>query len=99
MIGILLGPLVTLLLRHTASLLLQALGRDLRQRLPEVFAAIDAQVIGAMQAGASQVTQLFANAVQGALHRDASAVELRILALLFDPAAAASRYPHTTAQP
>ena len=40
MIGFLLRPLLSLLVRQLVILLLQALGRDLRQRLPEVFAAL-----------------------------------------------------------
>jgi hypothetical protein len=95
MIGFLLRPLLSLLMRQFVILLLQALGRDLRQRLPEVFAAIDAQVINAIQQGAGQVSLLFSLAVQRVVHRDPSALELRILTLLFDPAASA-RHAKTT---
>lgn len=97
MIGFLLRPLLSLLVRQLVILLLQALGRDLRQRLPEVFAAIDAQVIRAIQQGAGQVSLLFTLAVQQVVHRDPSTLELRILTLLFDPAASARHTKSTSA--
>lgn len=97
MIGFLLRPFLSLLVRQFVILLLQALGRDLRQRLPEVFAAIDAQVISAIQQGAAQVSLMFTLAVQHVVHRDPSALELRILTLLFDPAATARHVKPTTA--
>lgn len=93
MIGFLFKPLLSVVMRQLATLLLQALGRDLRQRLPEVFAAIDAQVVSAIQAGAAQVSLLFFTTVQRVVKRDPTALELRILTLLFDPAATAR---HTT---
>lgn len=95
MIGFLLRPLLSLLVRQLVILLLQSLGRDLRQRLPEVFAAIDAHVICAIQQGTDQVSLLFTLAVQQVVHRDPSGLELRILTLLFDPAASA-RHAKTT---
>jgi uncharacterized membrane protein len=56
-----------------------------------VFAVIDAQMQRAITAGAAQVSLLFFTAVQRVVHRDPLAVELRILTLLFDPAALARR--------
>jgi hypothetical protein len=91
MIGFLFKPVLGLVLRHLTTLLLQALGADLRKQLPEVFAVIDAQMQRAITAGAAQVSLLFFTAVQRVVHRDPSAVELRILTLLFDPAALARR--------
>jgi hypothetical protein len=96
MIGFLFKPVLALVLRHLTTLLLQALGADLRKRLPEVFALIDANVQGAITAGATQVWLLFFTAVQRVVQRDPSAVELRILTLLFDPAALARREQSTT---
>jgi hypothetical protein len=91
MISFLFKPVLALVLRQLTTLLLQALGADLRKRLPEVFAVIDAQLQQAITAGAAQVSLLFFTAVQRVVHRDPSAVELRILTLLFDPAALARR--------
>lgn len=91
MIGFLFKPVLGLVLRHLTTLLLQALGADLRKRLPEVFAVIDAQMQRAITAGAAQVSLLFFTAVQRVVHRDPSALELRVLSLLFDPAALARR--------
>lgn len=51
-----------------------SLGRDLRQRLPEVFAAIDAQVIRAIQQGAGQVSMLFDPAANAHHAKSTSAV-------------------------
>lgn len=96
MIGFLFKPVLGLVLRQLTTLLLQALGADLRKRLPEVFAVIDAQMQRAIPAGAAQVSLLFFTAVQRVVHRDPSALELRILTLLFDPAALARREQPTT---
>jgi DNA-directed RNA polymerase specialized sigma24 family protein len=89
MIALLIKPLLGWLVRLATTLLLQALGRDLRRRLPEVFALIDAQIAVAFQIGSSQVALLFSTAVQQLLARMPTEVELRILTLLFDPVAAA----------
>jgi hypothetical protein len=97
MIPFLFKPVLVLVVKHLTTLLLQALGADLRKRLPEVFAVIDAQMQRAIAAGAAQVSLLFFTAVQRVVHRDPSALELRILTLLFDPAALASREHPTPA--
>jgi len=92
MIGMLLKPLIPWLLRRLLSLLLQALGRDLCRRLPQVFA-----LIPAMQRGTRATYMVFFTAVQRVVHRDPSDMELRVLQLLFDPSIAAEHHQPTTA--
>lgn len=91
MIAVLLRPFLSWLAGQLIKVLLQAMGRDLRQRLPEVFAVIDHQILPAMQAGSRSVALLFFTAVQCIVKRDPTDLELRILQLLFDPYVAASR--------
>jgi hypothetical protein len=98
MIGMLLKPLIPWLLRRLLSLLLHALGRDLRRLLPEVFALIDEQIIPSMERGARATYMVFFTSVQRVVHRDPSDMELRVLQLLFDPSIAAEHHkPITTA--
>lgn len=91
MISILFRPLLPWMVRQLLNLVLQALGRDLRKRLPEVFEVIDQQIVGAIHRGASHVSLLFFTTVQGIVRRDPTELELRILRLIFDPAVTASR--------
>jgi hypothetical protein len=85
MIGMLLKPLIPWLLRRLLSLLLHALGRDLRRQLPQVFALIDEQIISSIQRGVQSTYLVFFTSVQRVVHRDPSDMELRVLQLLFDP--------------
>ena len=89
MIGMLLKPLIPWLLRRLLSLLLHALGRDLRRQLPQVFALIDEQIISSIQRGVQSTYLVFFTSVQRVVHRDPSDMELRVLQLLFDPSIAA----------
>ena len=94
--GILLKPMIPWLLRRLLGLLLQALGRDLCRRLPQVFALIDEQIIPSMQRGTRATYMLFFTSVQRVVHRDPSDMELRVLQLLFDPSIAAEHHQPTT---
>jgi hypothetical protein len=96
MTGFLLKPLLPWLLRQLLKLLVQAIGSDLRKRLPEVFAVIDGRIVPSIQQGVSAVYGLFFSAVQQVIHRDPTDMELRVLQLLFDPSVAASRLQPTT---
>ena len=97
MMGVLLQPLLPWLLRRLLTLLLQALGRDLCRRLPQVFALIDEQIIPSMQRGTRATYMVFFTSVQRVVHRDPSDMELRVLQLLFDPSIAAKHHQPTTA--
>jgi hypothetical protein len=97
MIGMLLKPLLPWLLRRLLTLLLHALGRDLCQRLPQVFALIDEQIIPSMQRGTQATVIVFFTSVQRVVHRDPTVMELRVLQLLFDPFIAAEHHQPTTA--
>lgn len=99
MIGFLFRPLLPWLVRRLLALLLQAVGRDLRERLPEVFEAVDQQILPAMLRGASGVSLLFFTTVQQVVKRDPTELEQRILRLVFDPAIAAERIAATSEQP
>lgn len=99
MISFLLKPLLPWLFRRILWLLVQAIGRDLRIRLPEVFELIDQQIAPAIQRGSSSVAALFFTTVQRVIHRDPTALEERVLSLLFDPAIAAARSRPTTHTP
>lgn len=100
MIGFLLKPIVPWLIRRILWLLLQAIGRDLRTRLPELFALIDDQIVPSILRGSSSVSALFFTTVQRVIHRDPTALEEWVLRLLFDPAIAAARSrPAVSSQP
>lgn len=96
MISTLFRPLLPWLVRQLLAMVLRALGRDLRQRLPEVFELIDAEILQTLQLGARHVTMAFFVAVQRVVHRDPTSLEVQILKLIFDPAIAASRLQSTT---
>ena len=96
MFSFLFQPLLSWLVRQLLAMVVRALGRDLRQRLPEVFKIIDQQIIPAMQRGASAVAMTFFTAVQRVVKRDPTDMELRILQLLFDPSIAAEHQQPTT---
>jgi hypothetical protein len=91
MIGLMLKPIVPWLIRRILWLLLQAIGRDLRTRLPELFELIDDQIVPSILRGSSSVSALFFTTVQRVIHRDPTALEEWVLRLLFDPAIAAAR--------
>ncbi len=78
------------------GVILQAIGQDLRKRLPEVFELIDAEILQTLQLGARHVTMAFFVAVQRVVHRDPTSLEMQILKLIFDPAIAASRIQPST---
>ena len=92
----LLKPLIPWLLRRLLSLLLHALGRDLRRLLPQVFALIDEQIIPSMQRGTRATYMVFFTSVQRVVRRDPTDMELRVLQLLFDSSTAAEHQQPTT---
>lgn len=91
MISFLFKPLIPFMMRRLIGFLMAAVGRDLRQRLPEVFELIDAEVVPAIDRGRSYVMLLFFSAVQRIVQRDPSPLEMQVLQLLFDPAILAAR--------
>lgn len=96
MISFLFRPLLPWIVRRLLALVLQAVGRDLRARLPEVFEAIDQQILPTMLRGANAVSLLFFTTVQQVVKRDPTELEQLILRLIFDPAIAAGRAASTS---
>jgi len=91
MIGFLLKPLLPWLVRRVLCMLAQAMGRDLRDRLPEAFEMIDAEIVPAILRGGTAVSTLFFTTVQRVVKRDPSWMEQRVMRILFDPQMTANR--------